>query len=404
MIEAAREERHCAEHHQKLHEATLSGRGRHGRQGWRVGRVAASIGLLSSAGLRDARVVLQALSNGIPQRAKTLAGELQNVRARTRRANASVVASVMRYLLFCAVASASMPLAVRAQDASNAAQSPPTDWTDRPSDESQPSADDAERALLEMRAPVVSPAPPTPLQAAPSTIAQNTTQTAPGYAPSGAAPNAYSLIPTAPAPVATAAVPPSPAPGSTCPDGATPETADLPKGYSLAAGVLIKTPPQGAERIRYDALSEQLQQAQAQRDALPAPNRIRIGLPITGMLVGFGGAIAGAAVAHNAFTSARDISHGHMSRHDDINNDGQVNGRDQQRFRNIGYGLTAAAAVGALTGVIGSATLGKRLARRQTVQVERRTLGERIDALRRELDYGFNAGPQQLQLRLGGQF
>jgi len=104
--------------------------------------------------------------------------------------------------------------------------------------------------------------------------------------------------------------------------------------------------------------------------------------------------------------SAQDIQHqrSNVSLHHDINHDGRVNGQDETQYRHIAYGFTGVAAFGLTVGLLSTAGLARRKAQRRAQAAERKDLAGQREQLRKQLDYGISAGPQQLQLRVQGQF
>jgi hypothetical protein len=310
----------------------------------------------------------------------------------------------MRLLFFCALASVFVPLAASAQDA--APYAPPVSSPD-------PQAPATGYAPVAAPAAPV-PAPPTPIvvpvQPAPSVPPPAPVPGYPApavYAPPPA-PSYYvpALTPVAP-PAPALAVPPTLYVTAPCLESSTGNRPVLPPGYVIAAShVILATPTlQGPVSARYEHLNAELARVD-ERLADLQNERIKLGAPITMMVLGYGTALVSSLVALSAYSSAQDIQH-HRSNIDhghDINHDGSVNGHDEQQYRRYAYGFTALAGFGAMVGLLSTAGLVRRKAQRRAQASERKELLGQRERLRKQLDYGLSASPQQLQLSVQGQF
>jgi hypothetical protein len=168
----------------------------------------------------------------------------------------------------------------------------------------------------------------------------------------------------------------------------------LPPGYSLVAGIVIKAPPEGMEAVRTQQRAEELKQVEAKLNDLQQAQRIGVGGPVLAMIVGYGTAVASSFVALAAFESARDRRHdSNPARHD-----------EETRFRRLGYGFSAAAGAGLLTGILGSTALSRRIEQRKDRASERADLAGRLSTLRQQLDYGLSVAPQQVQVAVQSSF
>jgi hypothetical protein len=143
-----------------------------------------------------------------------------------------------------------------------------------------------------------------------------------------------------------------------------------------------------------------------------------IGGPIAQTAVGLGATLVFSTVALAAFGAAEAIQHDdyrrcgyYEDRHDDhcyddldFNDSGVVNEKDELALRRTAYAFTGLAAVGLAVGISGIFRLAHRSSERRAVKAERRGLIEQRDTLKKQLDYGVNLAPGQLQLGVTGKF
>ncbi|MFT3921095.1 MAG: hypothetical protein QM778_01040 [Myxococcales bacterium] len=331
----------------------------------------------------------------------------------------------MRLIFVSIVVSAWMPLAGLAQDNVQPPQAPFSAPIPDPAPVTQPTPSPPASAPATPYAPPSAPyAPPAPV-AAPTPVAPAVVYAppapvtpAPIYAPPApVTPAPIYLVPISQAPAVAPAVPgaqlspstpamsdPSlPAPGKGDPGFV--DRSKLPGGYVIAAGQVIKyTSPDDdpLQAVREAQLSSELTLALDQLDALQN-QRVRLGPAITLMVFGFGASSVSALAAVSTFSKAESVQHGHLTGHD-ITGNGVVNGQDEQRYRNIAYGFTAAAVGGLVMGLTGLVKLARRRGERAANQARSEQLTGRIAAIREQLDYGVSFGPQQLQMGIQSNF
>jgi len=136
---------------------------------------------------------------------------------------------------------------------------------------------------------------------------------------------------------------------------------------------------------------------------------LRLGAPITFMVLGYGTMLLSSVVALSSFSAAEDIQH-HRWNHRgsdleyDTNYDGKVNKRDEHEFRQRAYGFTALAGLGLVVGTISTFRLVSKIHTRRELRSERASLTEKRKRLRSELDYGVGATPQSMQFTLQGRY
>jgi hypothetical protein len=214
----------------------------------------------------------------------------------------------------------------------------------------------------------------------------------PAPAPQGAAQ-------PAPAPI----VPAQPAPAA--PYGAPPAQA-----YPYAQPAYPYYPPPADTAERRAVLGE-LANVDAQIASVQAArNRHGLGGPITMMATGFGSSIVFSIVSLVQWSIAEDIQQQTFfsSEYDyddyDLNDDGVINGEDEDRARRGARTVGVLSILGLGVGVGGSVFLAKRLAARRKFDPELEGLRARRIQLLRHLQYGGMLGRGGMQLSLSGKF
>ena len=285
-----------------------------------------------------------------------------------------------------------MPLGVRAEDspATDAASTPaaaPSEVRAEPVGpaSSSPPASDTDSSPSAAKAPAAEEA-----RAVPQVIVQVAAPTQ-SYSAAPAEP----VVPPPPGYLAARwMLAPAPAPESSPRNAPQTGEFNLPPGYTLAAGVVIRAPTEGMEAVRRQQRIEELKEVDSRLAALRQARRIAIGGPVTAMVVGYSATLVSSAIALTAFYVARDRQHDKdSSRHDDASH-----------YRKVGYAFSGAAALGLLTGILGTNALTRRLHERRTRASERSDLGDRLRVLHEQLDYSVSASPGQLQVGLQSSF
>jgi hypothetical protein len=170
-----------------------------------------------------------------------------------------------------------------------------------------------------------------------------------------------------------------------------------------------------ADVARRDMLHAELARVEAQLAQVEA-KRQGIGGPVAQTAVGLGGTLLFSAIALGAYGAAEAIQnrnychHRDYDRYDDcyddldINESGVVNQKDEDAFRRTAYAFTGLAAVGLAVGISGVIRLARRTGERRAVKSERKNLLDQRANLKKQLDYGVNLAPGQLQLGVSGKF
>jgi hypothetical protein len=240
-----------------------------------------------------------------------------------------------------------------------------------------------------------------------------TTTTPPAVAPPAATP---------PAPAAPQASPATPAP-TTSTSTTTTTTTTTPKDPAAPAETTTTrsetttvTPvpnPSASEQLQVERtehkleVKEQLSTVDAQLEHLgqQREERGQVTGPISMVAAGYTTGVAGLATSIAAFVMAQQIKHGHSINNGlDINNDHQLDGDDENAYRNISRTMGAVSAVGFAVGVAGSVFLAKRLKERRELDPEVKRLQNQRRELRRELSYSANASGTGLSFGLNGRF
>lgn len=135
-----------------------------------------------------------------------------------------------------------------------------------------------------------------------------------------------------------------------------------------------------------------------------------IGGPIAQMVLGYGGTLLFSAIALGCFGAAEAIQHDDYHRVErdgrnlDYNDSGVVNHKDELAFRRTAYVFTGLSAAALALGISGTIRLTRNASERRAFRVERKSLAQRRASLRKQLEYGANVAPGQLQLRMQGRF
>lgn len=226
-------------------------------------------------------------------------------------------------------------------------------------------------------------------------------QPAPQPAPAPASPG----IAPPPAAAPAEATPPTPAPYPYTP----PPQQPYPYPYTQPA--YPYAPP--VDPAQRSAVLGELANVDAQiANVQAARGRHGLGGPIAMMASGYGSAMLLSIVSIVQWSVAEDIQHDRfLYNYDyrdyenyDLNNDGVVDGDDEDRARRGARALGALSVVGLGVGIGGTIFLAKRLAARRKFNPELETLRTRRIQLLRHLQYGGAMSSNGLQLTLGGRF
>jgi hypothetical protein len=158
-----------------------------------------------------------------------------------------------------------------------------------------------------------------------------------------------------------------------------------------------------------DALYDELHETEMRLDATQGKS-IRLGAPITFMILGYGTTLIFSAVALSSLAAAEDIEndrtlYGERDPYDyDNNGDGRVDAKDEESFRNTARATAAVAGVGLLTGLISTIRLVHKVGERKKLRRERASLIAKRTSLRRQLDYGVGGSPEHLTFNVNGRF
>lgn len=184
----------------------------------------------------------------------------------------------------------------------------------------------------------------------------------------------------------------------------------LPPGYTY-----VPAPTTGANQsalspgdiARREQLYRELYKVESRLDQLQR-EQIHTGGPITMMIIGYGATLIATGVALSAYDYAEQVERdGDGDWYDselDANDDGEIDARDENRFRKTAR-ISAAVAAGTLTlGILSTARLVKRVNARRAQRVEMNDLAQQRQNLRQQLDYGAAMLPGQASFTLRGKF
>ena len=166
--------------------------------------------------------------------------------------------------------------------------------------------------------------------------------------------------------------------------------------------MVVAVPPEPADPP--DALAE-LRAIDIELGQLEAERR-KAGImgPIAMTAAGFGSAVGLSALAISAFAVAENIADGDLDYDYDLNDDGFVDERDEDRARTVARIAAGVGSVGLAAGIGGTVWLARRLAKRSQYSPDIRGLRERRRELLYELRYGANLDADSMALTVSGRF
>ena len=173
----------------------------------------------------------------------------------------------------------------------------------------------------------------------------------------------------------------------------------MPRGQAST----VPSPQQVAQRAQ---LEEELRRTEQRLIALEQ-SRVSVAGPIVLMVLGYGTTIISAAVALGSFGLAEEIEHGRglADARLDLNDDGRVDGRDEESFRRTARIASVVSAAGLLLGIGGTGRLIHKVGMRREQAVQVKVLEEQRRYTRARLGYGASPLPQGgMQLGLNGSF
>jgi hypothetical protein len=136
--------------------------------------------------------------------------------------------------------------------------------------------------------------------------------------------------------------------------------------------------------------------------------RTHILAPLTLVVTGYGAALIGMAAAFTTFAFAEQVQHrepgDRWRQRLDVNNDDSIDHDDEQAFRRMARSFAVIGGVGVVIGVVGTVLLAKALRADPDYGAELRSLRRRRRELRRQLEYGANAGPGSMAVTVRGRF